>query len=289
VELTLADVLALALRAASFVAVLQAAGVPMFTALFASGLSKSLPAIEGVGRRSAAVALLLAIAQQAVEPARLAGSLRGVFDPTLQAILLGSPAGMAAATRVLGLALVLTGWWQAHRAAKASAAFGALLVVVSFTLMGHTTSHEPRWPLAGLLILHIAVVAFWLGALVPLRIAITNEDRGAAVDVLTRFSRVAAWLVPLIGVAGGLLAALLLPGLRSLGTPFGLALLAKSAGFAALLGLGALNKWRLVPRLATGGSAVARALQRSILAERLIIVLVLAITALLTGLFAPPQ
>jgi putative copper export protein len=137
------------------------------------------------------------------------------------------------------------------------------------------------------LLVHIAVIAFWFGALVPLRIAIATEDPGVAARIVTRFSHWAAWLVPTIGVAGVLLAALLLPGIRSLGTPFGLALVAKVGGFTVLLGFGAANKWRLGPRLATGGQAAARALQRSVACEWVIIVVILMVTAVLTGLFAP--
>jgi len=289
VTVTLADIVALALRAASFAAVLQAAGIPLFVALCGKDLRRSSQRVKLVGARLAVAGLVLVAAQQVIEPARLAGSLSGVFDASLQAMLLQSGAGAATAARLVGLALLLGRLRATGRVATALGVLGISAVVASFALMGHTTSHEPRWALAGLLLVHIAVISFWFGALVPLRIVVAAEEPAVAARIVKRFSRWAAWLVPTIVVAGALLAALLLPSIRSLGTPFGLALLAKLGGFAVLLGFGAANKWLLGPRLITGGQAAANALRRSIAAEWLIMVAVLIVTAVLTGLFAPEQ
>ncbi len=284
---TLADIVALALRAASFAAVLQAAGIPLFVALSSGDLRRSLRPMNVVGARMAFAAVLLVVAQQVVEPARLAGSLGGVLDASLQAMMLQSGAGAAAATRLIGLVLLLVRLRATGRVAAILGVLGISAIVASFALMGHTTSHEPRSALAALLLVHIAVIAFWFGALVPLRIAVATEDPDVAARIVTRFSHWAAWLVPAIGVAGVLLAALLLPWIRTLGTPFGLALVAKLGGFTVLLSFGAANKWLLGPRLATGDQAAARALQRSLACEWVIIVVILMVTAVLTGLFAP--
>ena len=286
-DVTLADVVALALRAASFTAVLQAAGVPLFVALCGAELRRSKQPLATFTSRVTSAGFALVLAEQLIGAARLAGSFGGVFDASLQTMLLQSSVGTASAVRLAGLALLLTRLRVSGRAAAALGTVGVAAVVASFTLMGHTTSHEPRWALAALLALHLCVIAFWFGALVPLRIVVAAEESAVAAVIVKRFSRVAAWLVPLILVAGVLLAALLLPGLSSIGTPFGLALVAKLVGFVVLLGFGAANYRLLGPRLASGGAPAALALRRSVAAEWLMIVAVLMITAVLTGLLSP--
>jgi putative copper export protein len=287
VDVTLADAVALALRAAGLAATLQAAGLPLFVALCGRQLRQSPPLLATFGSRITAAGLALALAEQLMGPARLAGSFSGVFDASLQAMLLQSSVGTATLVRVAGLALLLGRLRVGGRLATALGVVGVAAVVGSFTLMGHTTSHEPRWALATLLAVHLCIIAFWFGAFAPLRIVVATEEPAVASAVVARFSRWAVRLVPVILVAGLLLAALILPGVRSIGTPFGLALAAKLVGFVVLLGLGALNYRRLGPSIATGTHAAAAALRRSLAAEWLLVVAVLGVTAVLTGLLSP--
>ena len=57
---------------------------------------------------------------------------------------------------------------------------------------------------------------------------------------------------------------------------------------ALLMGLAAVNKLRLVPRLSAGDPRAAMALRFSIICEIALILLIFATTAVLTGLFSPP-
>jgi copper resistance protein D len=77
------------------------------------------------------------------------------------------------------------------------------------------------------------------------------------------------------------------PGLFVFGQPYGQLLLAKMAGFGALMGLAALNKLRLTPALRQNNPAAAPGLRRSLMSEYLIIAAVLGITAIMTGLYSP--
>ena len=61
----------------------------------------------------------------------------------------------------------------------------------------------------------------------------------------------------------------------------------KSLGFAALMALAALNRWRFGPRLLAGETAAVPALQRTIKAEWALIAVLLAATAVMTSLYAP--
>jgi copper resistance protein D len=64
-------------------------------------------------------------------------------------------------------------------------------------------------------------------------------------------------------------------------------LLAKVAGFAVLLGLAALNRWRFGPAIAAGRARALESLRETVLAEWILIAAVVAVTAVMTGLFSP--
>ena len=204
----MADFIAIGVRALGFITALQAAGVPLFLWLFADDLRRSTPAIERLGRHTAAAGLALAVAYQVFEPARLAGELAGVFDGYLQALLLASELGTATAVRVLGLGMVLLAWLRPNRLGMAAALTGGTLVVVSFAFIGHTAADDRRWLLAGLLIVHLMLVAFWFGALWPLYLASRHEPLAATGRIVAQFSKYAVALVPVIFLAGLAMAAI---------------------------------------------------------------------------------
>ena len=285
--LSVVDAVPVGLRALSFVAVLQAAGVPLFLWLFGDELQRSARSIAALARGTAVVGLILTIAHQIVEPARLAGALRGIFDGPLQAMLLTSDAGTTAAVRVLGLAMVALGCVRFSRFGAAVALVGSTLIVASFAFMGHTASHDQRWLLASLLILHLTVVAFWFGALGPFYLASRHEELVSNGLIIERFSKLAVGLVPVIFVAGLALSLVLLPNLASLRTPYGLLLLLKVTGFAILMGLAALNKLRLGPLISSGRATALRSFRRSVLVEWVLVAGVLITTAAMTELFSP--
>src|SRR5690606_18361444 len=207
----MADSIAIGLRALAFIAALQAAGASLFLSLFAEDLEHAGVAVRSFAWRTAAAAVLIAVAHQLVEPARLTGDLSGVHDGSLQAVLLASDVGTTTSVRILGLALILIGGLAHGRAAGIVALAGSTMVAASFTLMGHTAAADERWLLAPVLFLHLFIVAFWFGALWPLHLATRLEPPGAAAQVVERFSRLAAWWVPALFLAGLVMAVVLLP------------------------------------------------------------------------------
>ena len=77
--------------------------------------------------------------------------------------------------------------------------------------------------------------------------------------------------------------------LAALGTRYGWILALKLALFALLLGLAALNKYRLTPALQMGTLRAGGYLRRSIQLEALIVLAILATTAILTTVAAPER
>jgi putative copper resistance protein D len=283
----MADVVAIGLRALAYAAALLAAGVPIFVGLFGGSLDRSAPPIRRFAVTVAFAGLLATIVHALVEPVRLVGDFSGVFDPSLLALLLGSSFGPTISIRVLGLLLIVGGFVSPSRTGSGLAQIGAALVATSFAFMGHTATNAERWLLAPLLVVHLVTIAFWFGSLWPLLLVLRLEAPAAAGAIIERFSRAAILAVPAIFVAGLAMAVVLLPGISSLGTPYGLSLLAKIAGFSILLALAAMNKWRLVPRISRGDASAPAALTLSIAAEALLIFSVVVITAVMTALFSP--
>jgi putative copper resistance protein D len=281
------DVISVILRAFSFVLLFQAAGAAIFIAIFGRRLAGSQASVRRLGQAAAIAAIVLVAAHYALEAARMAGKMSGMWDPTLQGMAWNSAAGTAVICRLLGLLLIAVGLRKAKVRWAILAVGGAVLATGAFTLTGHTSVSAHRAALAALLMLHLLVVAFWFGALWPLYVASLRETPARASDIIERFTTVATWLVPVILLAGIVMAVLLLPNLQTLSEPYGELLIAKVAGFAVLMGLAAANKWRLGPALVHGQAQSGRRFRRSVAAEYVLIAVVLTITAVMTSFFSP--
>ena len=280
------DALSVALRAVSFVLLLNAAGISIFVSVFGYLLPGSLSAVTKLGWRLAIGALVFVLGHHALEAARMVGDMSGLTDPAMQAMTLRSSEGAALGLRAVGLMLVALAFRAGarSRSARVLGNVGAVLAVVAFTLTGHTSVTPYRPVAAVLLILHLFVVAFWLGALWPLYLAARKEPPPVAARVIDEFSRIAAWVVPMILLAGVGLAVLLVPNLAVLRQPYGLLLLAKAAVFAVLMALASLNKWALGPACARGRP---QAFKQAVVVEYILISAVLAVTATMTTFYSP--
>jgi putative copper export protein len=281
------DVVSVILRALSFVLLFQAAGVAIFVALFGRRLASSQVSVRRLGQAAAIAAMVLVAAHYALEAARMAGEMSGMWDPTLQGMAWNSPARPALICRLMGLLLIAVGLQEASVRWMILTVGGAVLATGAFTLTGHTSVNVHRGALAVLLMLHLSVVAFWFGALWPLYVASLRETPARASDIIERFTSVATWLVPVILLAGIVMAVLLLPNLQALSQPYGELLIAKVVGFAVLMGLAAANKWRLGPALVDSPVQSGRWFRRSVAAEYVLIAAVLTITAVMTSFFSP--
>ena len=281
------DVVSVILRALSFVLLLQAAGVAIFILVFGRWLAESWNTVRRMGQGAALAGVASVAGHYALEAARMAGELPAMWDPSLQGMVWHSSSGTALIFRLAGLGLIAIGLQRARGRGSILAGLGALLVCFAFTLTGHTSVAAHRAMLAPLLMVHLLIVAFWFGALWPLYLASSRETPGRASELVAAFTAAATWLVPVILLTGVAMAFVLLPSVSALSEPYGELLIAKVAGFAALMGLAAANKWRLGPALAAGSAGSGRRFRRAVAAEYVLIVAVLAVTAVMTTFFSP--
>ncbi len=281
------DVLSVILRVLSFVLLFQAAGVAIFLVRFGRRLATSRNAVRRLGLGAALAGLVLIAGHYALEAARMAGELSGVWDSSLQGMVWHSSGGAALIFRLVGLGLIAIGLRRAQGGGSMVAALGAVLACLAFTLTGHTSVAAHQGILRPLLMIHLLIVAFWFGALAPLYLASSRETPRRACEVIEAFTARATWLVPVILLTGVAMAALLLPSLSALREPYGELLIAKVVGFAVLMGLAAANKWRLGPALAAGTAESGRRFRLAVAVEYVLIVGVLAVTAVMTTFFSP--
>ena len=241
------------------------------------------------------------VASALIQSALIAGIVSAVASLGLQGLdLLGLPLAsvlsvapwkIALGTSLgpsLLIAIVVLGLAHLSLRSGTSRTLSAIaLAGVGLTLAasGHAASAPPEVLTRPTIFLHGVGVAFWLGALVPLAMIVT-QARPTALATVNRFSRVAVWVVGLLALTGLALATIQLERFGALvETRYGIILSIKLVLVAALLGLAALNRFRLTPALAQDGAA-ARPLTRSILTE---CALALGILCVVAGWrFTPP-
>ena len=119
------------------------------------------------------------------------------FDPAMRWMAIQTPFGHAAIARLIGAAVLVIGFvW------RPLAIVGALILVGSYLAEGHTVASDDRLVLAALLFAHLAVVHWWLGALVPLRSLVVSAKASGVAHQVERFGGTAVWAVASLFIAG---------------------------------------------------------------------------------------
>lgn len=198
-----------------------------------------------------------------------------------------STAGLGASIVVSGAAILAFGLRVRQEwAGNILIVVGAAVAVGSFGVTGHAATTSPQWLMGPVVAVHAAVAAFWAGSLTALLSIVRWPE---AAPIVERFSRIAVAAVAILVLAGGVLAVRQVEGLASLfSTAYGWTLLSKLGLVAALLGIAALNKFRLASALAAGDEGARVRLVRNIRIELAVLSAIVAVTAAL-GAMAPPR
>jgi copper transport protein len=198
----------------------------------------------------------------------------------------GSTAIVAACALFAGLfSLAAT----SPRLARGLSLLGFAGLGVALTLSGHASTAAPRLASRAAVLVHVLAVAFWIGALLPLYAAMrASSAHGAwAMGALKRFSRAIMPVLALLLLSGLWLAVVQLGRIDALWTTaYGQVLAGKLVCVALLLGLGAVNRYRLVPKFESRGALAARPLARVIAVELALVLVILGLVALWR--FTPP-
>ena len=167
-----------------------------------------------------------------------AAAATSLFQSLLIAMVAMTAGIVALRSRVAGTAATLS-------------AFALAGVGLSLASSGHAATATPQWLTAPAVFLHGVGVAFWVGALAPLA-AMARRPAQPLLPVLNRFSHAAIFVVAMLVLSGLALAIVQLESFGALiDSQYGIILSIKLTLVAALLGLAALNRYRLTPALAT--------------------------------------
>jgi len=281
-----------------YLAALVAAGVAFFLAFIHDHAEDRWRIVPFV-RIGSILALLSAIGIVMSQAALLTGKGAGaVTDSNVLRDVLNQHLGWSLALLMIGLAAVhLSTDIPKKMVSKSLALSGGLAVTVSFAVWGHATELSPTAISLAADAIHATAAALWLGGLVGLVMVLslrTPETVRATAGIIGRFSRMAFWSVIALTLAG---LTLTITGSNAslnsiLTTTWGQLVLAKIGLTLIVVLIAAWNRRTLVPSLTsptenTGELAVRWAtLLRTIRAEALLLVAVVALTAIVVNV--PP-
>lgn len=167
---------------------------------------------------------------------------------------------------------------------------GAVLILASFWFDGHTVSKGFRPFHALVNTVHVAAGAVWVGGVVTLAAVVWSRYRHhepmRIVELVVRFSKIAAIALASVVVAGGIMAFLVLDSFGELtGTPWGKILLLKTAAVSLAMVGGAYNHFRLLPALESDPESpeLLAELRSTITAEAIVLLFVVTVTAWLVA------
>ncbi|CAD5289062.1 Copper transport protein [Bosea sp. 62] len=228
------------------------------------------------------LSLPIAFAAQGLDALTL--PLSGALQPAAWQAAAASSFGRTALIATLGLLVALIALGVPGRSGRLLAIIAWLGTGAALAASGHASAAEPQFLTRPAVFLHAIGMAGWAGALLPLALALRQPD-GA--QTLQRFSRRIPVLLLFILLSGLALAIVQVERPQALlTTPYGLVLTGKLALVAALIGLGAFNRYRLTDAAVSGRANTRSRLTRIIAAEIAIIVAILAVVALWR--FTPP-
>lgn len=206
---------------------------------------------------------------------------------------------LAAATlvAVLGPAATILGSRSRGAAGRAWALGCAALALGASLLVGHTQTMQPVWVMLAADYGHLVTGAFWLGGVTGLLLylrAARPEVRGGrprisvrqSAGVVARFSRFALYSVILLAVSGTIMAVLIVGSWQALvSSGYGLLLTIKLIIVGAVIAVAAWNRTNLLPRITRHPTNERQweSLRRTLTAEAVLLVAVLAVTGFLTN------
>jgi copper transport protein len=249
-----------------------------------------------------------AVAELLIQGPYVAGSgLGDLADRTLLDATLHTTFGTAHSIRLLLLGVlgaVLAAQLRVperSRLAEVSAALGIGLVL-TYAVSGHAESEDPRWLAMTSYAAHLTAMAVWLGGLLYLLVAVLpRREPGELRRVLPVFSRTAMVCVTVLAVSGTYQAWLGIGSIDAItSTRYGQLVLVKAVLFLVILGLANLSRvavqrryvrpvaYAMTDVVTRHDSDVAEPpmlarMRRSVLAETVVALGVLAVTSVLVA------
>ena len=287
----------LLVRLLLYVGMMLVQGGLLYAVLFGRQMSEaSRVHVVGLVRVGVLIGLGATCLRVPAAAANLGGDFASAFDPVFLGLMMETSLGLSSGLGVAGflLAAVLVRVAGGLDVLLLAVLLLAILLLAGTSAIhGHATSGGV---ITGMLVMvHLFCVALWLGAFLPLHrlCRLAHDDPAVRTElgvIARRFAHVGGMAVLLLLVSGGGMAAYLTGSISALFTTgYGQALLVKLSVVVGLLGLAALNRFRLVPAISAGGTRAVAQLGWSIRLEMAGALVILAVTSLLTTSLALPM
>lgn len=272
-----------------YLGVLKSLGTVLCNYFFKIHLNSIQPELRHLAISFAIIAFVASVLTFGLRGADLTGDISGMVDPEMLEILWQTSVGSSLLYRLIGLVILIV-CLLIGRSASHIGLLGGLLALWSFTEIGHVLSGNLWW-LKIVLFIHLLAASFWIGVLKPLNLlARRKEQLKVAADLGEQFGKIAVTFVPILILAGIILAYFLVGSIGNLFmTSYGLVLLLKTILVGGLLVLAAANKLRFVPAMRRGDQTGALKLIKSIRLEWIMILAILLVTAIFTSVLVPPS
>ena len=275
----LAPLVKVLLYVLSFLAV----GTGLFIFHFRSFLSQpTLAYCCKLVRKSSLIGSIIAPLLLLMTAGNIGGDLQSAFDPLMINIALSSKAGQSVLVLFFGFLFVLLWISLFQNQRPIPGILGFALILSSFSLYGHSTINGFSSQL--LIVLHLGAISFWVGSFLPLRYSTQGKiEEENLFQIAHQFGVYAVYYIGVLLITGIMLGTILVGSIEQLVTSdYGKAFLFKLFFATTLLGIGALNKFRLVPQLKNNNLSHAIKLRKSINVEISILFIILVISSLLT-------
>ncbi len=201
-----------------------------------------------------------------------------VFDGAVLSDVITTRLGVAVLLRLLlvvawgGLLLFATS--SSHRRWKLTAVITSVLLVATFSFSGHPSAAPNSLFFIPIDMAHFVSLSMWVGALFALVVVSRTEH---AQEYVQRFSRIATFAMPVAVVTGVIQGLHLVGGISAMTkSDYGRLLIVKTILALIVIGLGTRARRRL-------HSVETKSAGKTIRLEALIVILVVACTALLVG------
>lgn len=184
------------------------------------------------------------------------------------------------------------------------AVVAGLVLAASPAFAGHASTRDPAWLLIPSDIIHVVAMAVWTGGLASMLLLLPAATRqlpepadrtGLLTRTTLRFSTLALITVSLIAASGAIQAIIEVGSVPDLvHTQFGRAVSIKIILFVVLIGLGVVNRTRIIPGLVSrldrseSPGNPGNRLRRSLRIEVILVVAVLGVSAALVS-YPPPD
>ena len=179
--------------------------------------------------------------------------------------------------------------WVANQA-SVFAYVGIGVAIISFWFDGHTVSKGPRPLHAVVNSVHVVAGSVWIGGVVAMTAVLWSRHRAGiaprALEMVVRFSGIAAISLAAVLAAGGVMAFVVLDSIGELfSTEWGKVLLLKTAAVGLALIGGAYNHFKLLPGLVADpdNPALIERLRAIVTSEAILLGFVIVVTASLVS------